>query len=545
MITIKGQAGKALGGAEIDFSEIASAGSLSFRSLGVDEFRFTIQPSFLDARESNIPESGQEVTLFISGERVFVGLVSKVLDSWGTGELMIQIVVSGAWWWLEQTKLSDLITVGVERPQFRCELGSVEGHIQRLFSRLKVLGVPVELGQLDECYDIPTTTFRDASFGRALSELLRMVPDSVGWFDYSGSGLPKFRLSRRQDPAEAMSFTLGVDPIISGNLEAAYSLQISRVSVPYAERLPNGEISYKSLDAGPKQGTRQVLTVSGPELTDFVPPDPIEGIEVTTHDVGVFNLNIQHLWQFWADWQLRHPSVVSLSLVPWNDSGTQPHSFFNGIAPQVFLEDGTPLAPGDNQNAIGYVPNQTVPSWIDELYEVQRGSIVGTFYVYIADAPGDDPDYVTELIEEAAFVSTITGGANNGDRYLFFPVEVPVVLLPDALTAISVYKPLAYTFETPPSDLAANLQAAQEWLPYTGSVSMEMDTPRFTRRTGTTFNLAGGRKAWETMGALVQGETFDLKTQQQTLNIGLPSRLSGSTPVTRIQRSGSDSIVLL
>ena len=52
MITIKGQSGKALGDRELGFSELASTGTLTFRSLAVDELRFEIQPVFLDAREA-------------------------------------------------------------------------------------------------------------------------------------------------------------------------------------------------------------------------------------------------------------------------------------------------------------------------------------------------------------------------------------------------------------------------------------------------------------------------------------------------------------
>lgn len=546
MITIKGQSGKALGDRELGFSEVASGGSLTFRSLAVDELRFEIQPAFLDARETQIPEEGQSVSLFIGGQRVFVGIVSKVSNTWGTGELKVSVVVSGGWWWLEQTSLSELIADEVERPQFRCSIGPVESHIRRLFSRLWELGVPVALGDVDECYDIPTTNFRNASFGSALRDLLRLVPDAVGWFDYSGTGNPRFRVSRRS-PSNAEVFTLGSCPVISGSLDAQFGLKVDRVSVPYAERLKTGETTYRELKAGGDSGTRQVFTVSGPELVDFVPPDPIDGIQVTTVDVGgAVNLNVQSLWQFWADWQLRYPAVVSLLLQPWIDTASTPHTYFSGLEPAVYLDDGTELTGSDNQNAIAYVPNQNIPNWIDELYEVQRGYINGTFYVFIAEAPGDDPAYVTELLEAASSVTTITGGPDNGDRYLFFVLEeVPVVLLPVSLTDSNLYKPLAYEFEAPPSDLAKNLQAAQSWLPYSGNLVLDIDGQSFIRRSGRTINVENGRPSWSSMGALVQGESLNLKTLEHTLNIGPPPRLAGKTPVTRLERSSSDSVVLL
>lgn len=550
-ITIKGQEGRALDEQERDFAGIAASGSLAFESLGVDELVFTIEPGFLDARETEIPEEGQEVSLFISGERIFAGVVTAVSNEWGAGELTVEVTVSGAWWWLEQTALSDLISDNVERPQFRCPIGPLEGHIERLFSRLKDLGIPVALGELDACYDIPTTTFRDASFGRALSELLRLVPDAVGWWDYSGTGNPKFRLTRRKAPADATTFALGVDPVISGSLRAEYSLQISRVSVPYAERLESGEISYKELAAGSGSGTRQVFPVSGPELVDFVPPDPIDGVTISTVDivdnsVSLDMANLELVWKFWQDWSARNSAAASTRTpTEWN-GGTNPSDLYSeGIRPYVYLDDGTRVDTSIHPRyAVTYEPDRELPSWFSDVDGYQLGEVRGTVFLEV-DASFNGQGWLQELMNEADFVYTVIGGPDNLDRTLFFNLEIPVILLPTELTEVSFYKPLSYTFETPPNDLAENLRAAQEWLPYTGDIVLEVEQPPFARRTGATVNLTNGRSAWESMGALVQGERFDLVSMEHTLNLGLPERLSGSTPVTRLERSSSDSVILL
>ncbi len=989
MITIAGEKGKTFGPAQIDFAEIGASGSLNYQSLGVDELTFSIEPEYLNAKEQEIPEEGQYIELFESSQRIFCGIVTNVQNEWGEGNLSVDVVVSGAFWWLEQTALSEIVGVGSEaseRPQFRCEIGGVESHIRRLFDRMQDLGLPVALGEMDACYDIPTTTFQDASFARALSELLRMVPDAVGWFDYSTTGHPEFRVSRRineelqkisrpedatfkyigsdlgapgnlkfrgiaesngkifctpynnnhillidplddttseagvvianlggnmidtinasdgfiyANPAKYSSYfrinpsaagtvsdpyisppprvatdstdsylgfnpenvrggaeingniygsvysraasvnngtpyvlkvdidhpkleahsstppnaygrtlldinfpvdnngnrnggiyevrpnweteiagsdytwiydsyygatkagngkiyltpygadkivivdpvtdsvsvgsdlitgnepyftaaswptnssqvqdisihftywskysggtyvpengciycfprhanailkidtsndsaveiplppalriykntylsgtnfqfdgyklksfssvlgpdgkvysvpieipflfwidpktdeigyrdisglleqsgsngvewfsygvtyknaiyfapmksryvlklefsyqngaellTLGSDPVISGSLEAQYSLKIDSVSVPYAERLLDGSISFKEISAGSTSGTRQVVPVSGPELVDFVPPDPIDGVTISTADAMVNSSTVQKttiekVFPVWYRFESTYPSIAAtrnLNLFS-NDATSQLYSA--GVVPFIKLEDGTDLDINThNRFAVIYNPNSEIPSWLSDVESVQKARLSGTVWIFEDNATITD-DWIVDLINDSDFFSRVVGGPDNNDTTIFFDLDVEILLLNRQLADQTFYKPLSYIFETPPGDFAENLRAAQNWLPYIGSVNLESENPPFVRKTGSTINLAGGRSVWESMGGLVQGETFDLFTREQSLSLGLPERLTGSTPVTRLERSSSDSLIIL
>jgi hypothetical protein len=977
MITIAGEEGKTFGPAQIDFAEIGASGSLSYQSLGVDELTFSIEPEYLNAREQEIPEEGQYIELFESSQRIFCGIVTNVQNEWGEGNLSVDVIVSGPFWWLEQTALSEIVGVGseaTERPQFRCEIGRVESHIRRLFDRMQNLGLPVALGAMEDCYDIPTTTFQDASFARALSELLRMVPDAVGWFDYSTIGHPEFRVSRRKkdlaegvklnfkfigsdlgapgnlkfrgisesdgkifctpynenyllvidpstdttsnggavagpsihnklidtvkaddgfiyaNPAGYSSYlrinpsptgsnpyvsgnpppaapndsylgynpenvrggaehngniygsvysrsattnngkpyvlkfdisetianhqspygrtlldinfpvdgngdrvggiydvrpnweteisgsiytwlydtyfgatkagngkiyltpygadrivivnpqtdnvavgndvitgnepyytntwptnsghvtdltihatywskysggtyvpengciycfprhanailkidtsddsaveiplppalriykntyasgtssefdgyklksfssvlgpdgkvysvpneipflfwidpktdeigyrdisgeleesgsngvewysygvtyqnaiyfapmkaryvlklefsyqngaellTLGSDPVISGSLEAQYSLKIDSVSVPYAERLLDGSILFKEISAGISSGTRQVVPVSGPELVDFVPPDPIDGVTISTanamaNSVTVQKTTIEKLFPVWYRFEATYPSIATTrNLNLWSTDATS-QQYSGGVTPFIKLEDGTDLDINThNRWAIIYDPDLEIPSWLSDVESVQKARLAGTVWIFEANATITD-DWIVDLINDSDFVSRIVGGPNNNDTTIFFDLDLEIILLDRELTNQTFYKPLSYIFETPPADFAENLRAAQNWLPYIGSVNLEAENPPFVRKTGSTINLAGGRSVWESMGGLVQGETLDLFTREQSLSLGLPERLTGSTPVTRLERSSSDSLIIL
>jgi len=175
---------------------------------------------------------------------------------------------------------------------------------------------------------------------------------------------------------------------------------------------------------------------------------------------------------------------------------------------------------------------------------VQKARLAGTVWIFEANATITD-DWIVDLINDSDFVSRVVGGPNNNDTTIFFDLDLEILLLDRELTDQTFYKPLSYIFETPPVDFAENLRAAQNWLPYIGSVNLEAENPPFVRKTGSTINLAGGRSVWGSMGGLVQGETLDLFTREQSLSLGLPERLTGSTPVTRLQRASSDSLIIL
>lgn len=554
-ITIKGEAGKSLNEDERQFSEIAESGSLSFGSLRVDELSFSMVPA--DTTGSDLtPDEGQELSLLIGGEVAFKGIAATVSSQWRESSLATQVKVSGAWWWLEQTPLSELIEE-VERPQFRCGKGDVKSHIQSLFARLEALGVPVALGEVIECYEIPTVTFRDGPFSSALAELIRYVPDAVGWWDYSKE-VPEFNLSRRSVD-NATQFVLGSDPVISADLQAEYGLEVKTVEVPYAERLPSGETAFRTQTSQQGEaGSRQVNPVSGPELADFVPSDPIEGATITTVDAMANSVTvdvsaIEQIWGFWVDWAARNSAIsATRNLSLWDESTGLSSTFYpGGLEPFIELADGTALDVAvHNRYAVIYDPETEIPDWMSEIENVQKAKLKGTVWFLEENSTGT-PDWIKELIQESSFERKQVGGTgqpagqNNNDHSIFFDLDLDIVLIDRVISAETLYKPLSYIYETPPNDYAENLRAAQSWLPYSGDIVLQAPEGPLKRYSGQTINLSGGREKWQQMGALAQGESIDLYSGQHSIELGLPSRLSGVTPVTRLDRDPKDNVITL
>jgi hypothetical protein len=562
-ITIKGEEGKAFGASELAFSEVAASGRLSFRSQAPDDLSFVIEPKLITASGSKIPEVGQRIELFIDGVRHFCGVVTRIPSNWETEVLSVSVTVEGPWWNVEKTPLTELLTETqeTERPQFRCEKGNVRNHIIRILQRAKEVGVPIEIGEIAACYDIPTTTFRDGSFAYALSELARLVPDSVIWWDYSGSGNPKFNLSRR-DLSKATTFALGADDIASIDLTPELDLKVERVTVESATRAPDGSVQYVSSNAGEGQESRQIITVSGPELAEILPPDPLESVLLSTGGVTSTSdarLTVRRLWEFWIAQELIHgEQIIGLdgfsNFEQYIDGGISDSDYFsgtvswdNGIAPKWYAEDGSQVISGDEYKYAVIAPNGEVPSWLPDRLALNKGRMTGT-WVAKFETPLGVPfgDFAFEAISNANFYRQQAATVDDPLYvWAFFQLDFPVYYAPSLVDDVTYWQAPAYTFEQPPPDYAQNLLAAQNFTPYAGGVDLQLQPGGFVRRTGATLNIEGGLRPWSTMGALVQGETIDLETGMHSLEVGVPGLRSGLNSVSFIKRDPSDNVVLL
>jgi hypothetical protein len=91
--------------------------------------------------------------------------------------------------------------------------------------------------------------------------------------------------------------------------------------------------------------------------------------------------------------------------------------------------------------------------------------------------------------------------------------------------------------------LAANLLAAQNWIPYEGSIQLEQEDVGGTRYRGTKVNISNSLPAFSTMGALVSGESLEIESGRTTINLGAPARNDYRTLVDKIRKTSQDNIV--
>ena len=104
---IRGEEGKSLN-AELVAPETLKISNLKLRfgSLKIDQMTFT--QVFRDSSFINKPELGQVVEFFRDGVRIFKGNCTRnrVRDT-TDGGLQVDVIISGVWWWMEHTPLSD------------------------------------------------------------------------------------------------------------------------------------------------------------------------------------------------------------------------------------------------------------------------------------------------------------------------------------------------------------------------------------------------------------------------------------------------------
>jgi hypothetical protein len=286
--TITGEAGKAWDATSKTLAERAvENASLTFRSVGTDELVMNISPE--NVVSYTAPTYAQRVDLFRNGSRFFTGYVTNVRT---TSNNSITVTVSNAWWFLERINYVTSQTDGAGASANR--LTGVFGNaasgtnlttaIQTAINTSVSLGAPMANiaggSTVGTYFDIPRVTLNQSTCAQVISELVRLVPDTMTYFDYTNS-TPTFNVVRRA-AATTRTLTIGTSPVEDFEVNPMIELQVSQVVLPYVTRDTNGLTSYQTQSSGTAAtGKIQVLTISGPELDTFLPNEYFDSATLT------------------------------------------------------------------------------------------------------------------------------------------------------------------------------------------------------------------------------------------------------------------------
>jgi hypothetical protein len=278
--TIEGEAGKAWNATAqtLAFRKVSVA-TMAFRSLGIDDLTLRIEAEDLTAYTA--PELGQTVILYRSGTRFFTGVVTNIKTG---GNQSLSIVISGPWWWLERINYVSTQTDGTGATSTRitgvfgtASLGTnLKTAIETAINTAVTLGAPIANiaggSTVATYFDIPRVTLNQSTCAEVLSELIRLVPDTMAYFDYT-TATPTFNVTRR-GVATTRTITVATDPIESFNVNPIYEMKVDQVVLPYVERDTLGRTKFATQQSGTAAtGRVQVITMSGPELDTFLPND--------------------------------------------------------------------------------------------------------------------------------------------------------------------------------------------------------------------------------------------------------------------------------
>jgi hypothetical protein len=647
---IKGEAGRTLDATLRELSSLnIDSAQLVFQSLSEDSF--TWSAATLDATGAGtiVPDYGQIVELWLDGVRKFRGHVTKPRVS----SKRITVRAEGAWWWLTRTPLtSDQIDGGgvtAERVNYVFPTGAHNTKVSTLISRAITNGTPMRLGTVAAMYDTPNMSLAEMNCAQALAELMAWVPDAVAWFDYSdttGDATPILNVGRR-GAFSATTYTIGTDAVIDQDITPRLDLEVTYSRLDYIVRnATTGLPSWASQASGTAAaGKRQIVTVSGPEIVDFLPVENIERIPVyyaTTNPALAIQNSDPGLTKLAATWptaivyatRISDPYTFSSRAKLLNGRESYEDAVSSGsyesvettipagktavmlgldgktIAPDwllaeaglvrwfvndFYIHDGngstsTPVFDGKRRTAISNALRPDVIAFSSVGFGVGNGSPI--YAALIKEVRGDDlPIYLidTANVPAAAHTGTFASGTTSsavklasgasatdgayvgrtvfwikdGVRYgaviSAYVGATKVATLKGGAVASSkapafgqaytvageFVSEFTYDFLVPPAGLAAGLQAAQNWVPWEGPITLIADQVTASNLLAAKYNLAGTVAAAATMQTLARSVSHDIMAGRTTIDLGAPARADFGTLTSRIRRQPRDNIVYL
>lgn len=562
--TITGEAGKALNAtARTPEALNIDQASVVFQSLGPDQFMWTATTTDATGAGTIVPEVGQIVSLLWNGVRKFRGHVTAPR----IGTNSVTVTAHGPWWWMQRTPLTqvqaDSTGTNSERPSYVFRTGNLATHLAALINRAIANGVPMARGNIAAMFAVPQITIAETDCGTALAELMRWVPDAVAWFDYS-TATPRLHISRRT-PMTALTLGIPASNIERMDIAPRLDLEVARVELKFVTRdATTGKPKWAAQSNGTNAaGKRQIITISGPEISDALPKDDFESYIIrTAASLGGYAATSE-------------PSLVAArakygATIPVYAADGQNFTWY-----RTRIRDGMsgPWRPDPARGTVSYqlpplqlrrlngtafggtvfaVTTGNMPEWVGKLPEVRAedGVLFGQIYMKKVERV-DDPDYIGELgltkVLAGFAPSTSTDIGWEGWQLFARQFSMPVKVIRTAYpTATTLYKPWDYSFLTPPAGLANALRAAQAWVPWEGDITTVADNvTAASNLLGRAINVTGTLTPCATMKALLKSISYDLTRGRTTYHLGAPPRTDYGSLVARVRREPKDNIVFL
>jgi len=497
-----------------------------------------------------------------------------------------------------QKKLNEVHgKVGVEKLK-----KEVEG-----IGRMITLGCPLQLGSIDDTFDIPAISLPNMSCADALSEVLRWVPDAVVWFDYSvatGTGYPSINVTRRI-AATSHNLTAGSAPVASANITPRLDLKVDQIKLLFATHNAEEKTIFVEVSSG-HSGTAQAGGVDSLTLgADASESDDAYGsLEVViesgtgtgqTRTIGgyVGSTKVDTVSTNWTT----NPDATSVYKVGGGsgDSAMPQRQIVPITGPEI--SDSLPKDYFENEDVkSAAIPNVTAMSavakekdpmiagWIEEngaigvtmvsLHAEQKVPIT----VKKDDGSAATVNYYMVTGDEKAWFETLgieTEDLTVSGEFAFLTAtSTPPTIIDDLghdgwyayggdwfwrkqltfnITGVSVlwaalttvYRKQDYEFVNPPDGLAFDLLQTQNWTPYEGDIQLRSSEVASTRLIDKKINLSNSLPEHVAMGAMANEVVYDIAGLSTTLYLGAPARLSYKSLVRRFRQPSRDNFVYL
>lgn len=424
-------------------------------------------------------------------------------------------------------------------------------------------------------FQLPRITLNQSTCAEVISELVRLCPDSMVYFDYSDA-LPKCIITRR-GVCDVTTINLGSSPVTNIDIAPIMELKVSEVKLPYLTRNADGSKSYNAQIAGVAiNGESQIITVSGKELDTYLPKDLLNSFTATntTTDFGRYLLENDSftkgiLTQYGATTAAQMAIGGSYSGFSYINratfgggmiveySGVPVVHSFAGLSATSATGKALPIAGT-------LTTDNSLPAWaVEQGLSIQPITLKGTLthgfrirYYQFSNIGGgtyayyQPPSWIKNNQTSFTFSDEYYDGYDPTWGYYTYQVAskdltCTAYLISGIASGATVYQNADYSFAFPPAGLAANLLAAQNWLPYEGTIQLSEQDAGSTRYRGTKVNVTGSLSSLSTIGALVQSESLDIMNGTTTISLGCAPRNDYRTFVSKIRKTSQDNIIYL
>jgi len=556
----RGQAGKTLNATDRSAEDLKiESWSVRFANLADDTLSWTAKTQNAAGAGTIVPDPGQVVELWEGGQRKFKGWAALPQSSLKS----VQVQANGPWWFLQREPLTSILTDATgatgERTSFIFPTQSIRISMIDLINRAIDLGLPLSLGTITTMYAVPKISLSNMTFGAALAELMRWVPDCVAWFDYTVSGEPALNITRR-NAMTSLTLTVG-NNVEASDVRPRLDQEVSRVELKYVDRVPTtGLPRWQTQNAGTNAlGKRQVITVSGPEIAAILPKDDFDSMQIQTvewnaitdsfvasRDSGLSSItasvgavfgSVESSFIYYSGATSDNKTQV-IARVPGLRRSSDTGAAFPGVTKHLVIS-ATPLTEWAKKQ-LGAMPVAITGTWVASWKDSIRG----------VNAPWNS---VFEAMTGGAVLyrSKWENGQESGSTkdytadWLARPFQVTGFLINTAYAALTtIYKDWDYDYLTPPAGLAENLRAAQAWVPWQGSIKVVADEATGNNQLNRKVRLVNALPDAATMDALLKSVSHDSKGRT-TYELGSPDRTDFGSLVNRIRREPADNIVYL
>lgn len=588
--TFKGESGKSFVDTPVTLeSQGVSSATVSFKSLEADILTLEYQVADY-AASSTLPELRQTISLYRDSDRFFYGNVIRVSPKVDATSSTVIVEVAGPWWWLDRIPMTSVQVDGegnlATRPMsvFGTFLAgdNMANNLRDAIDRAVTLGAPMIRGSISAFFTVPRITLSQSTCGDVISELVRLIPDTMVYFDYSGTGFATINISRRADGSTpTRTVALGTDDVTALNIQPLIELEVAEVQIPYVDRATTGETQYTTQDSGTAStGKVEILPVSGPELVDFLPNDQLDTIKIAnvyaTDAAGLASAWKQKVYAGWADMAASLAAdghgadntqygLITASSGVTSSAGVNVFrnaSSGSGGATTVAYSAGshtfTQTSFPGSTSIVCFEDNQEPPQWAIDDYGLTKyfPHIIGWWDGNLTSGGTSTTTFVQERrnyildvtnwsIGSASDLNTSIDAATSQYFVSIWWVDkkesvwlCPTANIPSDNVLI---RAADFTFASPPSSFAANLLAAQNYVPHEGSIDLSSSDAGATRYRGTKVRVTGSLSTMTAMDAPVAGETLNIREGSTQVELGQPPRLDFLEFVNRIRRTPQDN----